>query len=170
MIKNFLNPKGHQNPISASKVTAILLRGWILPIGEASSGEGLILQPAQQACFWRRHFSTMEPPVFVLPLSCYFQNCFCFQDWTYFSSRHKVLTTQNLKGPPFWWKFWKIVWMLILITQKKRPGALNTKQKTPALCNVPLLNKSRKTSKKWHFWKNGYFLQFFLIFFKNASL
>ena len=27
MIKNFLNPEGHQNPISGSKVTAILQRG-----------------------------------------------------------------------------------------------------------------------------------------------
>ena len=50
MIKNFLNPEGHQNPISGSKVTAILLKGWILPIGGASAGEGLRLQPAQQAC------------------------------------------------------------------------------------------------------------------------
>ena len=32
MIKNFLNPKGHQYPISGSKVTAILLKGLILPI------------------------------------------------------------------------------------------------------------------------------------------
>ena len=38
MIKNFLNPEGHQNPISVSKVTAILLTGWILPLGGASSG------------------------------------------------------------------------------------------------------------------------------------
>ena len=30
MIKDFLNPKGHQNPISGSKVTVILLKGWIL--------------------------------------------------------------------------------------------------------------------------------------------
>ena len=51
MIKSFLNPEGHQNPISGSKVTAILLKGWIWPIGEASAGEGLRLQPAQQACF-----------------------------------------------------------------------------------------------------------------------
>ena len=50
VIKNFLNPEGHQNPISGSKVTAILLKGWILPIGGASSGEGLPLQPVQQAC------------------------------------------------------------------------------------------------------------------------
>ena len=41
VIKNFLNPEGHQNPISGSKVTAILLKGWILPIGEASAEEGL---------------------------------------------------------------------------------------------------------------------------------
>ena len=37
VIKNFLNPKGHQNPISGSKGTAILLKGWILPTGGASS-------------------------------------------------------------------------------------------------------------------------------------
>jgi hypothetical protein len=51
VIKNFLNPKGHQNPINGSKVTAILLKGWILAIGGASAGDGLHLQPAQQACF-----------------------------------------------------------------------------------------------------------------------
>ena len=50
VIKSFLNLKGHQNPISGSKVTAILLKGWIWPVGEASAGEGLRLQPAQQAC------------------------------------------------------------------------------------------------------------------------
>ena len=38
VIKTFLNPEGHQNPISGSKVTAILVKGWILPIGGASSG------------------------------------------------------------------------------------------------------------------------------------
>ena len=41
MIKNFLNPEGHQNPFSGSKVMAILLKGWILPIGGASAVEGL---------------------------------------------------------------------------------------------------------------------------------
>ena len=41
VIKKFLNPEGHQNPINGSKVTAILLKGWILPIGEASAVEGL---------------------------------------------------------------------------------------------------------------------------------
>ena len=41
MIKNFLNPEGHQNTINGSKVTAILLRGWILPIRGPSEVEGL---------------------------------------------------------------------------------------------------------------------------------
>ena len=47
VIKNFLNPGGHLNPISGSKVTAILPKGWISSIGEASVGEGLRLQSAQ---------------------------------------------------------------------------------------------------------------------------
>ena len=33
-----LNPKGHSNCITGSKVKVILLNGWILPIAEASSG------------------------------------------------------------------------------------------------------------------------------------
>ena len=41
VIKTFLNPEGHQNCISGSKVSAILLKGWSLPIGGASSVEGL---------------------------------------------------------------------------------------------------------------------------------
>ena len=41
VIKTFLNPKGHQNPICGSKVTAILLKGWILPVGGASAVKGL---------------------------------------------------------------------------------------------------------------------------------
>ena len=41
VLKNFLNPKGHQNQINGSKVTAILLKGWILPLGGASTVEGL---------------------------------------------------------------------------------------------------------------------------------
>ena len=28
MINYFLNPEGHQNPFSGSKVTSILLKGW----------------------------------------------------------------------------------------------------------------------------------------------
>ena len=41
VIWNFVNSKGHQNRIRSSKVTAILLKGWILPIGGASAVEGL---------------------------------------------------------------------------------------------------------------------------------
>ena len=43
MIKTFLDPEGHQNRITGSKVRAILLKGWILPIGGASAVEGLRL-------------------------------------------------------------------------------------------------------------------------------
>ena len=41
MIKNFLNPEGHPNPINGSIVTTILLNVWILPIGGASAVDGL---------------------------------------------------------------------------------------------------------------------------------
>ena len=41
VIKNFLNPKGHQNPIKGSKVRTILLKVWTLPIDGASAVEGL---------------------------------------------------------------------------------------------------------------------------------
>ena len=41
-IQNFLNPKGHQNSISGSKFTIILLKGWILPIGGVASGDPLV--------------------------------------------------------------------------------------------------------------------------------
>ena len=30
-----LNPEGHQNCITGSRVTAILLNGWIFPIGQS---------------------------------------------------------------------------------------------------------------------------------------
>ena len=48
VIQNFLNPKGQQNPISGSKVTVILLKGWILPIGEVYH-EWHILSVRQQS-------------------------------------------------------------------------------------------------------------------------
>ena len=40
VIKNFLNPEGHQNHINGSKVIAIILKGRILPIGGASAVDG----------------------------------------------------------------------------------------------------------------------------------
>ena len=48
LIKNFLNPEGHQNAINGSKVWTILLKEWILPIGRASVGEGLRLNNYNQ--------------------------------------------------------------------------------------------------------------------------
>ena len=41
-ILEILNIKGHQNRITGSRVTAILLNGWILPIYGASVLEGLL--------------------------------------------------------------------------------------------------------------------------------
>ena len=41
VIKTFLNPEGHQNCTSGSKVMAILLKRWVLPIGGASAVEGV---------------------------------------------------------------------------------------------------------------------------------
>ena len=38
IIKEILNPEGHTNRITGSEVLAILLNGWILPTGGASSG------------------------------------------------------------------------------------------------------------------------------------
>ena len=47
MIKNFLNPGGQENLINGSKVTAILLKGWILPIvGASASGGGFAINGA----------------------------------------------------------------------------------------------------------------------------
>ena len=45
-----LNLEGHLNCITGSKVTAILMKGWILPIGGVASGR-VCAQPAKQACF-----------------------------------------------------------------------------------------------------------------------
>jgi hypothetical protein len=38
IFSDILNPEGHQNRCISSKVTEILLNGWILPTGGASSG------------------------------------------------------------------------------------------------------------------------------------
>ena len=46
MFQEILNLEGHSNRITGSKVTAILLNGWILPIGGASAVKG----PAFAAC------------------------------------------------------------------------------------------------------------------------
>ena len=48
-----LNLEGHPNCISGSKVMAIWLNGWILPVGGASSGR-VCVEPAKQACFLKK--------------------------------------------------------------------------------------------------------------------
>ena len=45
-----LNLEGHPNRNAGSKVTAVLLNRWILPIGGASTGR-VCMQTAKQACF-----------------------------------------------------------------------------------------------------------------------
>ena len=55
MIKNFFNSKGHQNPISGSKVTAFLLKGWILLNGGVSSGRVWICSLRSRLVFKLRH-------------------------------------------------------------------------------------------------------------------
>jgi hypothetical protein len=45
IFKEILNLEGHPNRINSSKVTAILLNGWALPIGGASAVKGVRLQP-----------------------------------------------------------------------------------------------------------------------------
>ena len=67
-------------------------------------------------------------------------------------------------------KIGKIIKKLFLITQKKRPDALNATQKTPALYNVPFLNKSRKTATNAHFFNNANLLRFFLDLLVNGTL
>jgi hypothetical protein len=55
IFKEILDLQRHPNCITGSKGTAILLNGWILPIGGASAVKGLRLQPGQQACFGSTH-------------------------------------------------------------------------------------------------------------------
>ena len=52
MIKNFLNPEGHEKNINGLKVTSVLLKGCILPIGGASSVEGLQSTGLTHLVFW----------------------------------------------------------------------------------------------------------------------
>ena len=49
VIMNFLNPEGHQNPISGSKLTAILLKGWNLPNGIILVGQ-ILTYLGSQVC------------------------------------------------------------------------------------------------------------------------
>ena len=57
MILTFLYPKGPQNSFSGSKVTAILPKGWIWPIGGVASGRvcaaGLFIKAWNLVQIWR---------------------------------------------------------------------------------------------------------------------
>ena len=86
VIKNFLNTEWHQNPINGSKVTAILLKGWILPISRASAVEGLrstglprlvyVLSLIYNCCF---HYTITLAQLMPLlcPISIYWKNYCC---------------------------------------------------------------------------------------------
>ena len=77
VIKNFLNPEGHQNPISVSKLKAILLKGWIWPIGGAQAGVGLpcslpsrlVLKKTKM--FEERHLSFLQFSLLLSVQYCY---------------------------------------------------------------------------------------------------
>ena len=58
-IRHFLNPKVHQNPISVLKVTAILMKGWILPIGGVALGRVCVCSLRSRLVFqvFSSHFS-----------------------------------------------------------------------------------------------------------------
>ena len=58
---------------------------------------------------------------------------------------------RNSLVPPYNEKSDFFLQMLILIAQKKRLGALNATQKIISPCQIPLLRKSRKTSKNANF-------------------
>ena len=57
VIQNFLNLNAHQNSISRSKVAAILLKGWIFPIGQVASGRACI-------CSLRSRLVIKELPIY----------------------------------------------------------------------------------------------------------
>ena len=50
--KEILNLKGHPNRITGSKVTAILLNGWSLPIGEGSVINGATPSSSSAICIY----------------------------------------------------------------------------------------------------------------------
>ena len=68
MIKSFLYPEGRQN----SKVTTILLKGWIWPIGEASAGEDRSAPAACAADLFQNGCNLTVCQNFFLMQLCFF--------------------------------------------------------------------------------------------------
>ena len=60
---DILNPEGHPNHITGSKVTAILLNRWILPIGGASSGRVCACSLSSRSVFCQPVSLGMSPLV-----------------------------------------------------------------------------------------------------------
>ena len=56
VIKTFLNPEAHQNRISGSIVTVILLKGWILPWWSFSGGGSAINGAIPSSLLYSRWF------------------------------------------------------------------------------------------------------------------
>ena len=98
MIKNFLNLEGHQNPIMGSKVTVILLKGWISPIGGASALEGL------QSTGLPRLVTVVTVVTLVTVLTVLTKKSFftknLFSQGNFFFSLKKLLHTKNHATSP----------------------------------------------------------------------
>ena len=80
-------------------------------------------------------FKHAVPFGFLILLWFCSQKYLCFHFSAIFGGVVSFWDVLNHKGPPLWWKIEKIVQKLFLIAQKKRPDALNTTQKTPAIKN-----------------------------------
>ena len=76
--QEILNLKGHQNCITGSRVTAILLNGWIFPIEQSDEAsrwrvcyeQGLPRLVYSQLAFWHVESKSFDVLVFV----CYHKN------------------------------------------------------------------------------------------------
>ena len=70
-----------------------------------------------ESYFWGHSFFLLPYGMthLLFVLLCWFQNGFCFQDWTYFSGTHLYLTTTH---PTLMINYFSIVKRLILIAQK----------------------------------------------------
>ena len=72
-LEEIINPEGLPKCITGSKVTAILLNGWILPVVGVVSGR-VCAQPAKQACLYMPlfpntllySFPSLQHPTFQL--------------------------------------------------------------------------------------------------------
>ena len=75
-----------------------LTRISVLPMAWLQQGWCFNLNLNPVNCFILNYWIfTTEQLVLRLPLSCWFQNSFFFQDWIYFSGRCKLFTTHNHK-------------------------------------------------------------------------